>query len=282
MTIQQLLSQYTYVKKIKKGGQKIVYSGEKNGQLFAIKIINNANDPRVLQEIELVQRLNLSNVPKILESNIIHDDIINEDVLYIIEEYIPGQSLRDWLNSGNTFSLSQAVNTLQTLLDIEIELEKQSILHRDINPNNIIIRNDWTIFLIDFGLAKKLGCTSLTQTAALHGPFTPGYAPHEQFNNIKLQQDVRTDLFQIGVTIYESCTGCNPFVKSDETIYQILSRTMTFMPPSLNLSGDTKGMLAQFINMMMAKNQSQRPDTASDAMRYFNIIKNTLEMEVTK
>jgi len=124
-----------------------------------------------------------------------------------------------------------------------------------------------------------LGGLSLTRTAAVHGPFTPGYAPHEQFANMKLEQDVRTDLFQIGVTIYEGCNGKNPFVEPNETPLQIMSRTMAMMPPALDLVGDSKGMFSQFVNMLMAKNQSQRPDTAVDAMRYLNAIKSTLELK---
>ena len=54
---------------------------------------------------------------------------------------------------------------------------------------------------------------------------------------------------------------------------------MTMMPPLLDLPGDTKGQFAQFVNMLMAKNQSQRPDTATDAMRYLKAIRSTLEME---
>ena len=207
------------------------------------------------------------------------DESVGEEALYIVEQYIDGIPLRDWINGKNTANLKFAYTLLEALLSAEIELESNNVLHRDINPNNIILGANGTIYLIDFGLAKIIGGSSLTQTAAAHGPFTPGYAPHEQFANIKLAQDVRTDLFQIGVTIYESCMGNNPFMKPNETVYQIMSRTMTMMPPLLNLPGDTKGQFAQFINMLMAKNQSQRPDTAADAMRYLNAIKSTLEME---
>lgn len=280
MNILELKSRFSSITKIKKGGQKTVYKAiASDGETVALKIIGNAADPRVLQEIDIVKGLALSNVPKIIDSGIVTDDAENEDALYIVEQYIDGISLRDWLNTGKKANLSMAFNLLHTLLLIEMDLEKCGILHRDINPNNIILGGNNIVYLIDFGLAKKIGGTSLTQTAALHGPFTPGYAPHEQFANMKMVQDVRTDLFQIGVTIYEYCTGKNPFVKPNETLYQIMTRTMTMLPPTLVLEGDTRGMFSQFVNMLMAKNQSQRPDTAADAMRYLMAIKSTLELE---
>lgn len=279
MTVEELKSKYTSIQRMKKGGQKVVYRAvSSTGDIVALKIINNATDSRVLQEVALVKQLTLPCVPRILESGIAKDESVNEDVLYIIEQYIDGTSLRDWINSNNIADLKFAYTLLYSLLSAEIDLEKNHVLHRDINPNNIILGKNGVIYLIDFGLAKIIGGTSLTQTAATNGPFTPGYAPHEQFANIKLFQDVRTDLFQIGVTVYECCVGYNPFVKPGETLYQILSRTMSMNPPPLTLQGDTKGQFSQLINMLMAKNQSQRPDTATDAMRYLEAIKSTLNI----
>ena len=280
MTISELKSRFSSIERIKKGGQKVVYKATSyDGEIVALKIISNATDPRVLQEISLVKNLSMPCVPQIIESGLVTDEAVSEDALYIIEQYVDGLSLRDWINAKNSANLKFAYTLLEALLSAEIELENNQILHRDINPNNIILGEDGIIYLIDFGLAKIIGGSSLTQTAAAHGPFTPGYAPHEQFANIKLSQDVRTDLFQIGITVYECCVGSNPFVKPNETVFQIMSRTMTMMPPLLDLPGDTKGQFAQFVNMLMAKNQSQRPDTAMDAMRYLKAIRSTLEME---
>lgn len=280
MTISELKSRFSSIEKIKKGGQKVVYKATSHdGEIVALKIISNATDPRVLQEISLVKTLSMPCVPQIIESGLVTDEAVSEDALYIIEQYVDGLSLRDWINAKNSANLKFAYTLLEALLSAEIELENNQILHRDINPNNIILGEDGIIYLIDFGLAKIIGGSSLTQTAAAHGPFTPGYAPHEQFANIKLSQDVRTDLFQIGITVYECCVGGNPFIKPNETVFQIMSRTMTMMPPLLDLPGDTKGQFAQFVNMLMAKNQSQRPDTATDAMRYLKAIRSTLEME---
>lgn len=280
MTISELKSRFSSIERIKKGGQKVVYKATSHdGEIVALKIISNATDPRVLQEISLVKTLSMPCVPQIIESGLVTDEAVSEDALYIIEQYVDGLSLRDWINAKNSANLKFAYTLLEALLSAEIELENNQILHRDINPNNIILGEDGIIYLIDFGLAKIIGGSSLTQTAAAHGPFSPGYAPHEQFANIKLSQDVRTDLFQIGITVYECCVGSNPFVKPNETVFQIMSRTMTMMPPLLDLPGDTKGQFAQFVNMLMAKNQSQRPDTAMDAMRYLKAIRSTLEME---
>lgn len=280
MTISELKSRFSSIERIKKGGQKVVYKATSHdGEIVALKIISNATDPRVLQEISLVKTLSMPCVPQIIESGLVTDEAVSEDALYIIEQYVDGLSLRDWINAKNSANLKFAYTLLEALLSAEIEPENNQILHRDINPNNIILGEDGIIYLIDFGLAKIIGGSSLTQTAAAHGPFTPGYAPHEQFANIKLSQDVRTDLFQIGITVYECCVGSNPFVKPNETVFQIMSRTMTMMPPLLDLPGDTKGQFAQFVNMLMAKNQSQRPDTAMDAMRYLKAIRSTLEME---
>ena len=280
MTISELKSRFSSIERIKKGGQKVVYKATSHdGEIVALKIISNATDPRVLQEISLVKTLSMPCVPQIIESGLVTDEAVSEDALYIIEQYVDGLSLRDWINAKNSANLKFAYIFLDALLSAEIELENNQILHRDIYPNNIILGEDGIIYLIDFGLAKIIGGSSLTQTAAAHGPFTPGYAPHEQFANIKLSQDVRTDLFQIGITVYECCVGSNPFVKPNETVFQIMSRTMTMMPPLLDLPGDTKGQFAQFVNMLMAKNQSQRPDTATDAMRYLKAIRSTLEME---
>lgn len=280
MTVSELKKGFISIEKVKKGGQKTVYKATRpDNSIVALKVISNATDPRVLQEIEVVRKLPFKNIPRILEHGVVHDELIDEDVLYIVEEFVNGVSMRDYLGMGKKMNLTYAYKLLKALLEIEVQLEEMHILHRDINPNNIILGQDGDIYLIDFGLAKNLEGSSLTVTAAAHGPFTPGYAPHEQFTNMKLAQDVRTDLFQIGITIYEGCNGNNPFIKPNETPFQIMSRTMTMIPPSLTLDGDTQGMFAQFVNMLMAKNQSQRPDTAKDAMRYLSAITPTLNLE---
>lgn len=281
MTISELKSRFIKVERLKKGGQKMVYKALlPNNVLVALKIIPNNNDKRVLQEIDILKNLNSINIPKILEAGIVSDEEIEEEALYIVEEYIDGYSLRDLINNKQLASLNTAFNLLLSLITIETLLEEKGILHRDINPNNVMIDKSGNVYLIDFGIAKRIDGPSLTVTEAIHGPFTPGYAPHEQFSNMKMQQDVRTDLFQIGVTIYEYCTGENPFVEPTDTVSEILSKTASLHPTPITFEGDSKGMFSQFVGMLMAKSQSQRPNSAKDALRYLNVIKPTLILEV--
>ncbi len=280
MTISELKSRFIKIDKLKKGGQKTVYSALLPGNtLVALKIVPNIGDKRVLQEIDILKSINSDNIPKIIEAGIVSDEEIEEDALYIVEEYIEGYSLRDLINSKQLANLKTGYKLLSALINIETLLEEKGILHRDINPNNVMLDKLGNVYLIDFGIAKRIDGPSLTVTEAIHGPFTPGYAPYEQFSNMKSQQDVRTDLFQIGVTVYEYCTGENPFVKSTDTVNEILSKTVSFHPTPITLVGDSKGMFSQFVGMLMAKSQSQRPNSAKDALRYLNVIKSTLVLE---
>lgn len=279
MNRKQLIARYKKVQKIKTCGQKIVYKAIDNkDNVVALKLVINSRDTRILQEIEILKNLNLNNVPRIIESDYVTDDDGDEDALYIIEEFISGNSIREILDKGERFSLSKAFNLLYNLLAIEGELEKKDLLHRDINPNNIMISDEGKIYLIDFGAAKDLNGTPITKTN-MHGPFTPGYAPHEQISNQKFIQDVRTDLYQIGVTIYECCYGKNPFIEKNDDLLDILNKSITITPDLLSLEGDTKGLFAQLINMLIAKKPSQRPDSAEAAMRYLIAIKRDLILE---
>lgn len=280
MTWDELVGTFDEVKKINKGGMKTVYKAiKKSGEIVALKTMTKVNNPRNLQEIAVMKELELDNVPKVLSSGYVFDASIDEDLLYVEEEFVEGNSYREWLAKGNRANLSRAYYLLKTLLSIEIELEKRGILHRDIKPDNIIERNDGKVFLIDFGIAKVIGGESYTLTSAAMGPCTPGYAPHEQITNQKLKQDVRTDLFQIGVTIYELCSGHNPFIEPVDDLHAIITKTISKIPDPLRLEGDTNGLFNQLVLMLMAKNPSQRPDSASDALRYLDAISSSLIME---
>ncbi len=278
MTLSEYKATFDSCERIGKGGQKLVYRAKKMGHEYALKIITTSDDPRIQQEIEILKSLGLPNVPRILGVGTVQDDISHDALLCILEEYIDGRSLREELRARGTISCTMGCSILETLLDIEMSLEDKSILHRDIKPDNVMIRNDGKIFLIDFGIAKILGCTSLTRTALPNGPCTPAYAPRELAGNMKRLQDVRTDLYQIGLTVYEALGGVNPFSIGAKNKTEMLTRGSTIIPPALQIPGDTKGLLMQYLSMLMSKNQSQRPSSAREARRYYDAVYPTLSL----
>lgn len=265
---------------IGKGGQKTVYKVDDtlNNCNYALKIVEAPNDPRIQQEIAILRSVDIQGVPHILDYGMVEDDISKDILLYILEEYIEGESLRTILIREKNVSTKIAIIILERLLDIETQLEERAILHRDIKPDNIIIGRNDAVYLIDFGIAKILGESSLTRTAAQNGPCTPAYAPIELATNMKRHQDVRIDLYQIGLTVYESLIGYNPFSNGAKNQQEVFARGKTIMPPSIQIPGDTQGLLMQYISMLIAKNPSQRPNSAKDAKRYYDAIRSTINI----
>jgi eukaryotic-like serine/threonine-protein kinase len=279
MEINELLTEYKPFEPPLNCGQKIFYKVQKGGKKYALKIIKGANDVRVQQEIDILRNIQIPFVPTVFETGEVYDQSIGINRMYILEDLINGITLKDLLASGVRFNLRKAYGLLNELLKIEVALENKGIIHRDIKPGNIIIDEKGQAWLIDFGIAKILGEDSLTQTNAIQGVYTPGYAPFGQIMNERSEIDVRQDLYAIGVTVYESVTGKNPFITGAKSQGDIILRTQTFIPTSLSFSGDTSVQFSRFIDMLIAKNNSQRPSTANKALQYLNAIHDTLIFE---
>lgn len=128
-----------------------------------------------------------------------------------MEEFLDGESLRQRLAAGPT-SLSFVREVGDVLLIALGQVEAARLVHRDIKPENIMLTHDGRIVLIDFGIARHLDAISLTSSFAMFGPMTIGYCAPEQINNQKRAISIRTDLFALGIVLYEMVTGRNPFV----------------------------------------------------------------------
>jgi serine/threonine-protein kinase len=149
-------------------------------------------------------------------------------------------------------------------------------VHRDIKPENIMVCTDGTFKLIDFGIARHLIKSSLTPTEAHFGPHTAGYAAPEQFRNLKKEIDIRTDLFAIGVVVYEALAGKHPFIEGSRDQLETLRRTETMIPPPLKVAVDKEDQLSNFIAVLMAKYPSRRPPTAVQAQQWFASIRSAM------
>lgn len=123
----------------------------------------------------------------------------------VIAEYISGNTLQEYMKQNGVFAKEEACRLIEELLYALSKVHKQGIIHRDINPNNIMISNDGVLKLIDFGIARQKKEFQGKDTTILG---TVGYAAPEQFGF--LQTDERTDIYAVGVLWNQMLTGCFP------------------------------------------------------------------------
>ena len=142
------------------------------------------------------------------------------------------------------------------------------VVHRDIKPANVIIDSACDAWLIDFGIARHLGLLSVTPTSAFMGPHSPGYAPPEQFANSKLDIDSRADLFALGVTLYESLEGTNPYMAGAASVDEVLTRVASMDLPRVTARDGVSSGLADLIQSMTRRPLSQRPASAAEALEW--------------
>ncbi len=152
----------------------------------------------------------------------IYDAGEQEGMFYLAMEFIEGQTLQALLKQEKTLAVERAANIVcQACAGLEYA-HGRGIIHRDIKPANIMITGDGTVKIMDFGIAK-FGVTGMTSTGQVVG--TPNYMSPEQVKGEPL--DGRTDLFSLGVVLYEALTGARPFVADNVAgiVYKIANQT---------------------------------------------------------
>lgn len=258
-------------------GQKYVFLIEHPAYGKSIlKVVKEINE-RFLREIAIAKQYNLSNIPMIYEFETIF--IEDKEYSYIIEQYISGNSLTIEMKQAK-FTLKRSLFLLESLLRIAVELENVKIVHRDIKPENIICSNENKFYLIDFGIARILDAKSLTLTENNIGPHTPGYGAPELFQYRKSDIDIRADLFSIGVVVNETIFNKHPFITGNEqSVYDIWLETATVVPQDFYIEGDKDRKLMSFLQTLMQKHISRRPPSAIKAFEWFNIIKESIELQ---
>ena len=140
---------------------------------------------------------------------------------HIIEEFVEGSDLREHLVPDKRWSCEAAVPFFLQLCDALDELRRQRLVHRDLKPSNVRVRDDGSPVVIDFGLARHLDLPSITRTAAGARIGTPIYFSPEQFLGTKRDIDHRTDLFALGILMYEALTGTHPFWRMGMTLDEL-------------------------------------------------------------
>ncbi len=177
---------------------------------------------------------------------------------FIAMEYLEGQSLRDAMQVRGSYPLREAIEVVCQILDALAYAHSKKVIHRDIKPDNIHVLPGGQIKLTDFGIARLSDESALTADGQIFG--TPSYMSPEQIEGRGL--DHRSDLFSLGVVLYEMLAGRKPFV--GDGVVAITYAIMNAEPPPL---AGLPSALEQVVRNALSKNPNQRPASADQMKR---------------
>jgi tRNA A-37 threonylcarbamoyl transferase component Bud32 len=210
---------------------------------------------RFRREIRMTRML---NHPQIVA---IYDLVREGSLTYLVMEYLPGHDLKHFLHLHAPVGIDTVIAILTQVLRVLGVCHAKNVIHRDLKPQNIIIDAETTVKLADFGIAKMIGASDLTQTGAAIG--SPEYMAPELFaSNL---YDPRTDIYALGVIAFELITGELPF-RGDSLAVLYNQHVNTPVPGLKNFRADAPEWLQHVVERMLAKQAYARYQSSDEVL----------------
>jgi eukaryotic-like serine/threonine-protein kinase len=242
----------------------LAHSNELNHNV-AIKVLRN-NDPRTPASIQ-IQRFERERE---LLMRIKHRAVVDiydwgqtGDSHYMVTEYFPAGSLE--LRIRNLMTVKDSIDVFMQIAAALITIHRTGLCHRDLKPANVMLREDSSIVLIDFGLATAQEGTNLTKMGEVHG--SPYYISPEQIDGSSTG-DQRSDLYSLGVMFFEMLTGARPF--QGKTVFEVINAHKSQPVPTLT---DKLEKFDALIQNLLNKDPNKRVQSAGEALSMLSKLK---------
>lgn len=255
MDPQPTLGKYRLLEKLGSGGFATVYKAENTnlGNEVALKVMNphlfqdESTVARFKQEARFSVQLDHPNIIRVLDLE------EADEQLFIVMEYVAGTNLSQLLETNSLLPLAQVIQITRQIAAALDHAHSRHLIHRDVKPSNVLVRSDGVVKLTDFGIVKAVEGTKITQTGTTIG--TPAYMSPEQM--VGTPVDHRSDLYSLGVVLYEMITGKVPF--DGDTPVAIGYKHVHESPPlASTLHPRAKGKLEIILNKALAKKPEDR------------------------
>jgi serine/threonine protein kinase len=247
-----LVGQYEIIEEIGVGGMGVVYRAkDRSDCLYAIKQLKaNITHPELLErfqrEGEALRELNHPNIVKMLEM------LEENGKHYLVLEYIQGGDLNHLIQT-QTLSIETILKLAIDIADALTRAHKLKIIHRDLKPANVLLADDGTVRLTDFGVAHIGNMKQVTETGMAVG--TLDYMPPEALDGKEV--DTRADIWSFGVMLFEMLSGKRPFTAATvtQTVVNILTQELPYLE---ELRPDAPIALIDLVYRMLGKDRQSR------------------------
>lgn len=259
-TLAQELPEFTIRREVGKGSMGIVYDAvrKQDQRRVALKVLPPSLTlteralARFLREAELMEKVAHPAIVKALEHG------RHGRLHYFVMEFVDGVTVEERVKNGPLPARRAAEIGAQVARALHFAHER-GIVHRDIKPGNLMLREDGSVVITDFGLARETGTGSLTESGAIVG--TPIYMPPEQVLGERGGVGTRSDVYGLGATLYQLVTGAAPF--QAETAQGVLKAVLEHEPrPPSALQNDLPRELEAVILKAMEKEPGRRYGSA--------------------
>lgn len=272
--VQQAVPDASNIVYLDRGGQKVVFSCTINGNPYALKILqphphplngDASTDPvsiddvtaRAHREVATMKECDTPYLVKIGPIEMRTIQIDEEDLLCFSEELIDGQPLNKLLKQSGPLASADVIQLGQNIATAIGVLWQKSKIHRDIKPGNIMRRQSGGFVLLDLGLVFDLNDESYSiGPVGTHIYFSP---EQMDFANRRQVLDFRSDLFSLGITMYQMATGIHPFVANATSSWDVVNHIRNLQPsPPNQVKADISEALSDIIMRLLGKRPSLR------------------------